>query len=229
LAFFPFFRTHPQLTHGAGGDNNNNNNNDEYARYVSVYPDTVPAELEPILGGLVHKALGSRPPVTLEFESCRVCSMSMIREELGRMEAVQVARIARADRIQRYRVVVANTAFAASRKAAADACADLIKLLAADAKPSRRARARQLEGEIEVIALLTSKRAASETAVAAKRARMLRPLVRTRPRHQRAAMRAARVPAGRAQVLPAVAIFFFLEKIYIKNLKKHFICHNSVS
>eukprot|EP00161_Ancyromonas_sigmoides_P027381 TRINITY_DN9841_c0_g1_i4.p3 TRINITY_DN9841_c0_g1~~TRINITY_DN9841_c0_g1_i4.p3 ORF type:complete len:113 (+),score=20.90 TRINITY_DN9841_c0_g1_i4:42-380(+) len=58
---------------------------------------------------------------TVEFAACRVCSLSMIREELGRMEAVQVARIARADRIQRYRVAVANTAFAASRKAAADA------------------------------------------------------------------------------------------------------------
>jgi hypothetical protein len=55
----------------------------------------------------------------------------MIREELGRMEAVQVARIARADRIQRYRVAVASTAFAASRKAAE--CADLIKLPAAAA------------------------------------------------------------------------------------------------
>jgi hypothetical protein len=130
----------------------------------------------------------------------------MIREELGMMEAVQVARIAVAVRIQWYRIAVTNTAFAASRKAAADACTDLIKLLAAAAKPSRRARARQLEEEVEFIALFISKRAASETAIAAKRAGMSRPLVRTRPRHQCADVRAARVPAGRAQVQPAVAI-----------------------
>jgi hypothetical protein len=62
------------------------------------------------------------------------------------MEAVQVARIARADRIQRYRVTVANTAFAASRKAAADACADLIKLLPA-AQHCRRAIAPARRGD----------------------------------------------------------------------------------
>ena len=60
LAFFPFFRTHPQFTHGAGGDNNNNNDNDEYERSVFVYPDTVPAELEPILGAWRTKLSAER-------------------------------------------------------------------------------------------------------------------------------------------------------------------------
>ena len=79
LAFFPFFRTHPQFTHGAGGDNNNNNDNDEYERSVFVYPDTVPAELEPIFGGLAHQALcrAARVPRRrsssnhVEFAACR--------------------------------------------------------------------------------------------------------------------------------------------------------------
>jgi hypothetical protein len=56
FGIFSIFRTHPQLTHGAGGDYNNNNDNDEYERSVSVYPDTVSAELEPILGP-AHQAL----------------------------------------------------------------------------------------------------------------------------------------------------------------------------
>jgi hypothetical protein len=49
---------------------------------------------------------------------------------------------------------------------------------------------------------------------------MLRPLVRTRPRHQRANVRAARVPAGRAQVLPLMAILK-KKKIEKKKIKKN--------
>jgi hypothetical protein len=68
-----------KMTHGAGGDNNNNNDNDEYERSVSVYPETVPAELEPIWGGLAHQALcrAARVPRRrsssnhVEFAACR--------------------------------------------------------------------------------------------------------------------------------------------------------------